>query len=78
MTGTTGLTYSQAISSENEATKLIESLNVCHQKAALALVHHAKRTNIKTLADEICAFYRERFVEGEIVDMAHVTSSGAK
>lgn len=78
LTGTSQLTFSQALESEEEAARLMASLDECHQRAALTLVHHARRTNIKTLADEIAAFYRERFICGEVVDMAQTTSSGAK
>lgn len=77
-TGTSNLTYLQALESEQETNKLIASLDECHQHAALALVHHVRRTNVKTLADEISSFYRDRFIKGEVVDMAHTTSSGAK
>ena len=78
MTGTSGLTYQQALESEAEASKLISSLDESLQRAVLTLVHHARRTNIKTLADEIAAFYRERFVKGEVVDVTNTTTSGAK
>lgn len=78
LTGSTGLTYLQALESEKEAGQIIASLDECYQKAALGLVHHVHRTNIKTLADEICTFYRERYVPDEVLDMIHTTSSGAK
>lgn len=78
LTGTSGLTYQQAMESEKDAQKLINSLDECYQRAALGLVHHVKRTNLKTLADEIAGFYRDRFVKGEMVDMTQMTSSGAK
>lgn len=79
LTGTSGLTYSQAAKSEKETWEIItKRLNQCYQRAALSLVHHAQRTNLKTLTDEICAFYKDRFIKGELVDMEHTTSSGAK
>lgn len=78
LTGTSSLTYLQAVESEREAGKLIASLDECYQRATLRLVHHVRRTNIKTLADELSTFFRDRFVKGEVVDMANSTSSGAK
>ncbi len=77
LTGTSGLTFSQALASENETKKMIDSLETCYQRAALQLVHHVKRTNIKALADEISAFYRDRFIKGEVVELSNTTSSGA-
>jgi predicted lipid carrier protein YhbT len=68
----------QAQESEEDARKMIASLDVCYQCACLKLVHHVFRTNIKTLVDEISAFLRDRFVENEVVDMTLTTSSGAK
>lgn len=78
LTGATSLTYLQAVESEEEARKTIASLNECYQRASLKLIHHVFRTNMKALVDEICAFLRDRFVENEVVDMSHATSSGAK
>lgn len=78
LTGQANLTYSQALQSEKEARKIMDSLPECFQKAALSLVHHVRRTNVKTLADEVCAFYRLRFVEGEELGMRKRTSSGAE
>lgn len=78
LTGATSLTYLQALDSEEEAKKMIDSLAECYQRASLKLVHHVFRTNMKTLVDEICAFLRDRFVENEVVDMVHSTSSGAQ
>ena len=78
LTGQANLTYSQALQSEKEARKVMDSLPECFQKAALSLVHHVRRTNIKMLADEVCTFYRLRFVEGEELGMRKKTSTGAE
>lgn len=78
LTGTTSLTYLQAVESEEEARKMMASLDECYQRASLSLVHHVFRTNVKTIVEEICAFLKDRFVENELVDMTHTTSSGAK
>lgn len=78
LTGASSLTYLQALESEEEARKVIASLDECYQRACLKLVHHVFRTNIKTITDEISAFLRDRFVENEVVEMAQTTSSGAK
>lgn len=78
LTGATNLTYLQALESEKEARRLLESFAPCYQAAALTLVHQARRTNVRTLTDEICAFYRERFIVGELVNLTRSTISGAK
>lgn len=78
LTGVSALTYAQALESEREAKKLVDGLADCYKQASLELIHHAPRTNMKTLAEEICLFYRDRFVVGEVVDMTVITSSGAK
>ena len=66
------------MASEREARKMLDSLKDCHKQAALELIHHAPRTNVKTLAEEICLFYRDRFVVGEVVDLTIITTSAAR
>ena len=78
LTGTANLTFEQAANSEAEAKKAIDSVPVHFQKAALTLVHHTRRTNVKTVTDEICAFFKERFVVGETVDLVQLTNTGTK
>jgi len=77
-TGQTNLTYTQALESEEEARGVIDSIPWCYQRASLSLIHHTRRTNLRTLSDEICAFYRERFIVGEQVGLMQNTNSGAK
>ena len=78
LTGQASLTYTQAAASEEEARQLLDAFSQCYQRAVLQLVHHVPRTNIRSLADELLLFLKERFVEGEIVQLSQVTSSGAK
>lgn len=78
LSGQSNLTYSQAFQSEKEARKQLDSLPPSYQKAALNLVHHTRRTNIKTLAEEIISFYRHRFIEGEVVDLVQMKTVGVK
>lgn len=49
---------------------MLESILDCHKRAILALIHHATRTNLKTLIDEVAAFFKERYVIGEDVEYA--------
>lgn len=78
LTGMTNLTYQQAVESEAEARKAIDSVSVVLQKAALSLIHRTRRTNVRVVTDEICAFFKERFIVGETVDLVQVTNTGAK
>lgn len=51
--------------SEREARTLLDSIPDCHRRAVLSLVHHAHRTNIKSVADELINFFKERYIVGE-------------
>ena len=55
---------------------MLDSILDCHKRAILSLVHHATRTNFKTLVDEVAAFYKERYVVGE--DVEYSASAGDK
>jgi len=78
LTGQSNLTYTQALESEKEAREVINSIPLCYQRASLSLIHHTRRTNLRTLSDEICGFYRERFIVGEQVGLTQNTNSGTK
>ena len=78
LTGQSNLTYTQAAESEREAGKLLDSFPQCYQRAVLELVHHARRTNIRSLGDELIVFFKERYVVGERLELSQTTSSGAK
>ena len=54
--------------SEKEANGVLDSILDCHKRAILSLVHHATRTNHRTLIDEVAAFFKERYVVGEDVE----------
>ena len=76
--GRCGLTYAQAIASEQETKSLLDALPPHFQRAILALVHNSARTNMKMLEDEIIAFYRERFIVGEQLDLSRATTNGCR
>ena len=78
MTGQSNLTYIQAAESERDAQELLSSFQQCYQRAVLELVHHARRTNIRSLGDELLVFFKERYVTGERLELTQTTSSGAK
>ena len=78
LTGQSSLTYTQALESEKDAHKLMDSFPECYQRAMLGLVHHAHRTNIRSLTDELLMFFKERYVPGERLELVQTTSSGAK
>lgn len=78
LSGQSNLTYTQALESEKEAQRQLDSLSSCYQKAVLTLIHHTKRTNLKTLSEEIISFYRHRFIEGEIVEHQQTKAAGLK
>ena len=58
--------------------QLLLSFPLCYQRAVLELIHHAPRTNIRSLADELLVFFKERFTPGETLLLAQATASGAK
>lgn len=78
LSGQSNLNYSQALKSEKEAQKNLDSLSICYQKAALSLIHHTRRTNLKTLCEEIVSFYKRRFIVGEVVDQSQTNAHGIK
>lgn len=76
--GKNGLTYAQALASEQETKTVLDAMPLHLQRAILALVHNAARTNMKTLEDEVIAFYRERFVVGEQLELSQATTNGCR
>lgn len=72
LTGKPNLTYEQAVESEREALVLMESIPDCHRRAVLSLIHHAYRTNIKTAADELINFFKDRYIIGEDLEYTPV------
>ena len=69
--------YAQALQ-KKEARRIMDSLPKCFEKAALSLVHQLRCTNVKTLADKVCASYRLRFVKGEELGLRKKTTPGAE
>lgn len=78
LSGQSNLTYTQALKSEEEARRCLNSLSLCYQRAALSLIHHARRTNLKSLTEEIVSFYKRRFVIGEVIDQSQNKANGTK
>lgn len=76
--GKNGLTYAQALTSERETKSLLDAVPPYFQRAILALVHNSARTNMKALEDEVIAFYRERFIVGEHLDLSEATTNGCR
>lgn len=69
MTGKSGLTYAEAQKSENKVEKQGRTLPEPIQQAALTLVHHTQRGRLANLCDEVYSYIKDRYQEGEEVDV---------
>jgi hypothetical protein len=70
LTGKSGLTYKEAVDSESEAKRQIESFPDPLRRAVLFLASQVRRNGISLLVEDVFAFYRDRFVEGEEVEVS--------
>ena len=69
LTGRSGLTYREAVDSEAEAKRQIESFPDALRRAVLFLASQVRRNGIGLLVEDVFAFYRERYVEGEDLEL---------
>jgi bromodomain adjacent to zinc finger domain protein 1A len=70
LTGKTGLTFAEAVESEDKARKVLKSFPYALERAILFLVTLTKRSNIKDLVDELFSFTKDRYFIGESVLVA--------
>lgn len=68
ITGKAGLTYQEAVESEEKALKNIASFPVALQKPLLFLAEKTKRGRLADLNDDVFMFAKDRYFIGEIVD----------
>lgn len=80
LTGKTGLTFAEAIESENKAKKIVSQIPPALVKGILFLLTLTRRGNIKDLIDDLFSFVRDRYFIGETVLIVNGTnaSSGPK
>ena len=69
MSGKTGLTYQEAMDSEERAKKQLATLPDTLQKPILMLIGMTHRTRMNDLNDDVFAFCKDRFFLGESVDV---------
>jgi bromodomain adjacent to zinc finger domain protein 1A len=67
LTGRTGLTYAEAIESEEKAVRLMEKFPNTLEKPILYLISLTKRGNIKDLIDDLFSYTKDRYFIGEHV-----------
>ncbi|XP_048585941.1 bromodomain adjacent to zinc finger domain protein 1A isoform X2 [Nematostella vectensis] len=70
-TGKSGLTYEEAEESEEDIIAIGESLSAPLRQAVLTLVHHTHRGKLANLCDEVFFYLKDRFQEGEEVELQH-------
>ena len=69
MTGKTGLTYQEALDTEERARKALASFPDTLQKPILYLVGLTHRTRLNVLIDDVFVFCKDRYFTGELVDV---------
>ncbi|EDO44053.1 predicted protein [Nematostella vectensis] len=77
-TGKSGLTYEEAEESEEDIIAIGESLSAPLRQAVLTLVHHTHRGKLANLCDEVFSYLKDRFQEGEEVELQHNDTNKAK
>ncbi|XP_053093526.1 bromodomain adjacent to zinc finger domain protein 1A isoform X1 [Pangasianodon hypophthalmus] len=76
VTGKPGLTYQEALESEKKAKLNLQSFPKALLLPLLHLTALTQRTRLHEVCDDVCAFIKERFFPGEMVDI--VSRSGAR
>ncbi|KAK3563190.1 hypothetical protein QTP86_018217 [Hemibagrus guttatus] len=76
VTGKPGLTYQEALESEKKAKLNLKSFPKALLLPLLHLTALTQRTRLHEICDDVCAFIKERFFPGEMVDV--VSRSGAR
>ena len=75
-TGQQSLTYQQALKSEEDFISTLNSIQTCHKKSILSIVHHSKHTNFNSLVKEVFLFFKERYIIDE--ELEYHTMNGNK
>ncbi|KAM9465864.1 bromodomain adjacent to zinc finger domain protein 1A isoform 1-T3 [Clarias gariepinus] len=76
VTGKPGLTYQEALESEKKAKLNLQSFPKALLVPILHLTSLTQRTRLHEICDDICAFIKERFFPGEMIDV--VSRPGAR
>lgn len=71
LTSRPGLTYQEALESEERARKLLASFPVYLEAPILFLVTLTRRGRLADICDDIFVFARDRYFVGEIVDVSY-------
>ncbi|CAF0741721.1 unnamed protein product [Brachionus calyciflorus] len=69
LTGKTGLTFGEAVESEEKALKTIKQVPQALEKAIVYLINSTTRGNIKEVISDVFSFANERFFKGETLIM---------
>jgi len=68
-TGRNGLTYKEAMDSEQSVRKALRAIPDATKRAVLLLVHQTKRSRIADLCEEIMDYLKKRYQEEEVVEV---------
>ena len=68
-TGKAGLTYKEAVESEENVRKTLNDIPSALRTATLLLVHHTRRGRIQNLSDDIFDFLKNRYQPDEQVEV---------
>eukprot|EP00118_Oscarella_pearsei_P006727 m.30942 g.30942 ORF g.30942 m.30942 type:complete len:325 (+) comp31418_c0_seq3:350-1324(+) len=69
--GRASLTYSACLTSEREALELLDSFPDPLKRPVLSLIHHVRRAGVHHIVEDVISFFRDRFVEGETVNVSY-------
>lgn len=67
-TGKSRLTFSEALKSEEESRRQVESLPAPVKRAVLEVIHHCQRTSLWQLFEELWTLFKDRYWEEEQVE----------
>jgi bromodomain adjacent to zinc finger domain protein 1A len=74
LTGKTGLTYAEAVESEERAVKSLATFPRILERTLIFLISRTNRGNIKDLTDDIFTFVKDRYFIGEQVKLCALNS----
>ena len=66
-----GLTYEEAIESEQEAKKIVKQVPQPIKRGIITLVHYTRHSRLDNLCDEVFYYIRDRYQEGEEIEVKY-------
>ena len=66
-----GLTYEEAVESEQEAKKIVKQVPQPIKRGIITLVHYTRHSRLDNLCDEVFYYIRDRYQEGEEIEVKY-------